>query len=182
MRHNPESNLVHRLHICQHSSLRHNNVHDGNFAQPEEEKIKASYKLSSSIEPQLPSLLPEWSTKKQPTDSGFPRTRATALLASLRMSEVTTPSRGTLVCTLRVGIATNNVTRKNTSQLRFECRAAFLKARNLASQKSHVLAPMFLPSWLCGLKMVAMVAMAGGRERERSSTKSAGNSLADQKP
>jgi hypothetical protein len=30
---------------------------------------------------------------------------ATALLASLRMPDVTTPSRGTLVCTLRLGIA-----------------------------------------------------------------------------
>jgi hypothetical protein len=39
------------------------------------------------------------------TDSGLPMMLATALLASLRMPDVTTPSRGTLVCTLRLGIA-----------------------------------------------------------------------------
>jgi hypothetical protein len=40
---------------------------------------------------------------------------------------------------------------------------------------------MFLSSWLCGLKMVALAEREGGRERE-GSTKSAANSLADQKP
>jgi hypothetical protein len=39
---------------------------------------------------------------------------------------------------------------------------------------------MFLSSWLCGLKMVALAEREGGREE--GSTKSAANSLADQKP
>jgi hypothetical protein len=38
------------------------------------------------------------------TDSGLPRILATALLASLRISEVTTLSTGTLVCRFTVGM------------------------------------------------------------------------------
>jgi hypothetical protein len=65
-------------------------------------------------------------------DSGFPSTRATALLASLRMSEVTTPSRGTLVCTLRVGIATN----QRPEQPRYGTVSnVALLARNLATSR-----------------------------------------------
>jgi hypothetical protein len=38
------------------------------------------------------------------TDSGFPMIFATALLASLRKSDVLTASPGTLVCSFKVGI------------------------------------------------------------------------------
>jgi hypothetical protein len=43
-------------------------------------------------------------SQKEFTDSGLPRILATVLLASLRISEVTTLSTGTLVCRFTVGM------------------------------------------------------------------------------
>lgn len=178
-RHNPESNWVHRLHICRHSSLQHNDAHNENFAQPEEGECKASY-TTSSIEPQSPSLLAKnWASRNN---------------LPIRVSRV----HAQRPCWRPWGCRRWQPRPGARWSVRWGSALPQTNAQN-----NHVTAPFRMPRCLLATSQPRVAEIArpgsnvpplvavwiedggaggeGGRERE-ASTKSAANSLADQKP